>query len=245
MVIAAAAVPGGTSWTDVLTAVGTVGAVIVAVAIALFADYRSGERIKEERGRSDRVLAEQRAQDKAAIEDERAHGRVQLEEERQVTRDREQLAGAYAVQVTLAERAQPGRTVVLTDGPPARSSEPKPQVTHLAALVRNLGSFTITRVEAVFCSGNSIVPHRGFKRLNSFANLPESLKVGYKAAAEINLNDVLTPFDLGMRFESHEMTTDQALTPYPIVRWTDQWGTRWEHKLGVVRQVPDGAPWEP
>src|SRR5262249_19689507 len=171
--------------------------------------------------------------------------RAQLEEERQIARDREQLAEAYAVQVTLAERAQPGRQVVLRDGPPSRSADPKPQVTHLAILVKNLGSSTITRVEAVFCSGNSIVPHRGFKRMTSFANLPESLKVGYKAASEINLNDVLTPFDLGMHFESHEMTTDQALTQYPIVRWSDRWGTRWEHKLGVVRPVADGGQWEP
>jgi hypothetical protein len=24
---------------------------------------------------------------------------------------------------------------------------------------------------------------------------------------------------------------------YPIVRWTDRWGTRWEHELGEVRQI--------
>lgn len=118
-------------------------------------------------------------------------------------------------------------------------------MTHLAIYVKNRGSSTITRVEAVFCSGNAIVPHRGFKRLTSFASLPDGLRVGYKAAAEVNLNEVLTPFDLGMRFESHEMTTDQARTPYPIVRWTDRWGARWEHKLGVVRRIADGEQWEP
>ena len=32
---------------------------------------------------------------------------------------------------------------------------------------------------------------------------------------------------------------------YPLVRWTDRWGTRWEHRLGEVRQIRDGQDWAP
>ena len=31
----------------------------------------------------------------------------------------------------------------------------------------------------------------------------------------------------------------------PIIRWTDRWGTRWEHKLGQVRPIAAEEPWEP
>ena len=71
MAIAEAA-GGALSWTDILTAIGMVGAVLVAVGIALWTDFQSGRRIKEER----------------------AHGRAQLEEERRLIREREQYAEA-------------------------------------------------------------------------------------------------------------------------------------------------------
>lgn len=51
---------GGPNWTDILTAIGMVGAVIVALGIALFADWRAGKRIADEHERSDRVLGEER-----------------------------------------------------------------------------------------------------------------------------------------------------------------------------------------
>lgn len=56
------------------------------------------------------------------------------------------------------------------------------------------------------------------------------------------------------RFPLRRLTTMTSLqssaftslaAPYPVVRWTDQWGTRWEHKRGVVRRVSDTEPWEP
>jgi hypothetical protein len=96
------AASGGPGWTDVLTAVGTVGAVIAAVGIALWTERRSDRRVREERERSDRLLAEQREQEKAAVDDERAHGRAQLAEERRLARDREQRTEAYRVQVVAA-----------------------------------------------------------------------------------------------------------------------------------------------
>jgi hypothetical protein len=48
---------GGPSWADIMTAFGTVGAVIVALGIALYADWRAGKRIEAEHARSDGLLS--------------------------------------------------------------------------------------------------------------------------------------------------------------------------------------------
>ena len=56
---------------------------------------------------------------------------------------------------------------------------------------------------------------------------------------------MLTPWNAGVRFESDEIHTQHLSGPYPIVRWTDRWGTRWEHKRGVMRQIRDGEQWAP
>ena len=81
-------VASSTSWPDIMTAFGTVGAVVAAVGIALWAERRSDGRLTAERKRSDRLLA-----------DERAHSRAEIEEERRIGQEREQLAEAYAVQI--------------------------------------------------------------------------------------------------------------------------------------------------
>jgi hypothetical protein len=241
MVIAAA---GGPGWTDILTAIGTVGAVIVAVGIALWTERRSDRRIKEERARSDRVLAEQQAQARTAIEDERAYGRAQLEEERRIARDREQLAQAYAVQVVLAQAN--GKSTGVTSHGDLAPSETK----QLAVMIVNRGLYTITRVEAQFCLGNAMIPHHRFQRMASLDTVPAALRahlplVSYQPAPEISLHGVLTPFDTGIRFETDQIHERHLVSPYPVVRWTDQWGTRWEHKRGVVHRIRDEDPWEP
>jgi len=37
-----------------------------------------------------------------------------------------------------------------------------------------------------------------------------------------------------MRYVHDAVLAATALGSYPIVRWRDRWGTRWEHKQGVV-----------
>jgi hypothetical protein len=52
----------------------------------------------------------------------------------------------------------------------------------------------------------------------------------------------LTPWDERTSFVSDPIGERHIFHPYPIVRWVDRWGTRWEHKRGKVRQVADGEP---
>lgn len=220
--------PGGPSWTDILTAIGTVGAVIAAVGIALWAEWRSGKRLKGEQERSDRQLKE-----------ERGHSQAQIEEERRIVREREQLAEAYTVQVVLGERTGGERDEVY--------AEPlSDDVKVLAVMVVNHGSYTITRVEARFSyDGKSLVSHAGYERLPGFHEAPERLRAGWSASPERAMYGVLTPWDLGMRFESDEVHVKFLSSPYPLVRWTDRRGTRWEHRRGEVRHVREDEDWIP
>jgi hypothetical protein len=209
------------------TTIGTVAAVVVALGIAVVGAWMSRRQAREERERSDRQLAEQRALEKAAVDEERAHGKAQLEEERRLALEREQFAEAYAVQVELGE----------ADVPPA--------LTRLAVMVVNRGSFTITRVDAQFCTGISMVSYQSYLRLPGFMKVPEGMRGAYSPVRQPSMNGVLTPFDEGIVFETDTIHEKDLSAPYPVVRWTDQWGTRWEHKRGVVRRVSDTEQWEP
>lgn len=223
-----------------MTAIGTVGAVIVAVGIALWSERRSDKRLKEERARNDWTLAEQQERAKAAIEDERAYGHAQLEEERRIAREREHLAQAYAVQVVLSQR--PGKSTGRDQYGDATPSH----VWQLTAIIVNHGQYTISRLEVQFClAGNNLTPHHRYERVPGFDGLPKEPRRGDRAGPELPLRGVLTPFDKGIFFEIDEIHEDHLVSPYPIVRWVDQWGTWWEDKRGTVRRIADGQQWEP
>ena len=236
MVIATGAA-GGPGVIDILTAIGTVGAVVAAVGIALWTDWRAGRRIRDEREHSEKVLRDEREHAAAAIEGERAHGRKLLEEERQFALEREQFAQAYAVQVLLAQL--PGKHV--TD---AATGEPLGTRQLLAGIV-NRSAYTVTRIELRFCLGTStMVSHREIKQLPS-PRTPEALRTGPWPCPDSTMGGVLTPFDGGLQFETEYIPERDLEEPYALARWTDHWGTRWEHKRGVVRIIRDDEPWEP
>jgi len=80
-------------WASATTAIGTVAVAVVAVSVALFAEWRAGMRLREEHKRSDDLLAEERALHAREIAEERGladkrlaaqltHSDAQLAEER-------------------------------------------------------------------------------------------------------------------------------------------------------------------
>jgi hypothetical protein len=206
-------------WPSIVTAVGTVAVAVVAVGVALFAEWRAGKRLRAERARSDRLLTEERALSEARLRDER-----------QLFQDREQFAEAYAVQVVLMKRATD-----ITDA------------NRLVALIVNRGSQTITQIGARFSpDGQSVVSHHKQTRIPGHPNLPPELLAGppFEAPAEAaSYGDRLTPWDTGMVVETDAMGVQRLKDPRVIVRWTDRWGTRWENKRGEVQQVQDGSAW--
>lgn len=210
------------SWADVLVAFATVGAVAVALGVALWTDRKAAVRLKAEHDRSDELLA-----------GERKHSAAQIEEERRVTREREQLAEAYAVQVVPAEI-------------PLRFINDEGTGKQLVAIVVNRSAFTITRIEAQFClDGRSLVSHFAYRRVSGFEELPVELRSATKDSAEHAMRGILTPWDLGIRYGTDTINDTSLKSPYPVVRWTDHLGARWEHKRGEVHQVRDDEPWTP
>lgn len=150
------------NWASIFTAIGTVGAVAAALWIALWSDKRSGDRLADERAHSAKQLAQ-----------EQAFSRDQLQEERKIARDREQLAEAYAVQVAMGEQPAGGAT-----GNVQRPIDDAVKV--LSVMIVNKGSYTITRIEARFCTdGKNVISHHQFARLGAFDDLPRRLSEGF------------------------------------------------------------------
>ena len=59
------------------------------------------------------------------------------------------------------------------------------------------------------------------------------------------MQGVLPPRHTGMWFETDDVRVQDLASPFPVVRWTDRWGTRWEHMRGNVREFVEDAAWCP
>jgi hypothetical protein len=140
-------------WAAWLSAVGTLALAFAVVGVALWSDKRTGARLGTEQAHSKEQLAS-----------EQAFSREQLEEELQVARDREQLAEAHAVQVVRGEKPQilrDPRIEELAAGELENIYGLRVDLMHLAAVLVNRGSYTITRVEAQFSpGGRGLIPHK-------------------------------------------------------------------------------------
>jgi hypothetical protein len=151
---------------------------------------------------------------------------VQYWRERTHTRRHEQFTAAYSVQIIQGER------------PAAGQSGPNPSALVLVAVVDNRGPYTITEVEVQFClDGSTLRPAASSERVSNFANLPDGLQKPGDTSEERAMQGVLTPWDSGIRAESDEVPARDLKGHYALVRWTDQWGERWEHGPGTVKRV--------
>jgi len=220
------AIAAGPDWASVMTAFGTVAVAIAAVGIALWSERRTDRRLADERALSDKRLA-----------DERAHSDARLRDERQHAQEQEQLTEAYSVQVVMGDMpAGPKDDVYEQHDDSAKC---------LTAVVVNHGKYTITKVEARFrlSDGNELSRCLS-KRISGWSDLPDELTSGLSPSASHGFPGVtLTPWDAGLRFESDPIGVQHLGSEHPVVRWTDQWGTRWEHRRGEVRQVEDSSIW--
>jgi len=225
MVIAAAT--EGPNWTDIMTAFGTVGAVVTAVGIALWTEWQSSRRIRAER----------------------RHATATLKEERRLAQEREQFAQAYAIQVVEGHRTDADEKARQTLGLNA------PATTRSAVFLVDHGSFTITDIRAWLRNEDgSLEDSAGAVRRTGFTNLPEEVRRHWSSSLELATPKLLRPWDDGIVFVSKPFATGplgpaadwsgflpelRPLFPsYWIVQWTDQWGTRWEHQRGLAAAGP-------
>jgi hypothetical protein len=80
-VVTVATVTAGPDWANATTAIGTVVVAVVAVGVALFAEWRAGRQLRDEHKRSDELLAQERALHAKEIADERALAGKRLAEQ--------------------------------------------------------------------------------------------------------------------------------------------------------------------
>lgn len=142
----------------------------------------------------------------------------QLRAERREMQGREQLAEAYAVRVLFGANV---------------------------TIVVNRGKYTITKVEARLRLGDgTLAEFLSQERLLDIKGLDEELRADATSGLDsISHADLLTPWDLGLRFIKGPTVTDGLLGAYPVVRWTDRWGARWEHRLGDARTIKPDSSW--
>jgi hypothetical protein len=256
---------------DALTAIGTVAVAVTAVGIAIWGERRTDRRIEDERKRSDeliaaehtradrqlaeeRVLADKRLADQLAhsdaqlaaeraaadarLKEELAHADAKLAEERQIAREREQWAEAYAVEVSAGQMSPEEYGSRIT-------TEPDVPIACPVAIVVNRGHYVITEVYARFRSGTGgLLAYGRTEHFSSLWNLRGEILAGV-IRPERNLSPTtLTPADAGLRFSEDAKAVRYLAGSYPIIRWRDRWGTQWESKQGVVRQVAEGEDWK-
>jgi hypothetical protein len=206
-----------------MTAIGTVAVAVVAVWVAFYTERQADKRMRDERKHSEKRLRE-----------ERERSDTRLAEERQLFQDREQFAAACAVQVTLM------RGFVQSKG--------EDEAQQLIAVVVNHGTQTITRIVVRFSpDGESVAPARQRERLHAELNLPAEARVAQRfgpSAERGPFADRLTPWDMGITAETDLIKVRRLTEPRVTVRWTDGWGTRWQHKRGDVKKVDESAKWE-
>ena len=247
------AIASGPDWASVMTAIGTValaavtvGAIIATIVITkqdrqrgdiqlADAQIRHAKEVAEERVLADKRLTEQLAHSDAQLADERAHSAAQLQEERQRSLDAEQRGEAFAVLVTPSKI--PAK---LAD--PAESAETDDSEECPVAVVINNGRFTVTSLDARFARNAALYQCQQMEYYSAYPALPQELVSGLVADPAIN---ILPPGFAGVRFIGASMAAGDLHGMNPIVRWTDRWGTRWEHKLGQVRPITAEEPWEP
>jgi hypothetical protein len=201
------------------------------------AEWRAGIRVRDEREHSAKVLADERKAADDRLRAQMDHSAAQLQAEHDLAREQEQLDQAYAVVVVLGEREDAG---------PVFEDVGDSDVRTLVLMIANKGKYTITRVEAQFSpDGQSLLPHDISTPITDLDKLPDVLRAGQPGRTEWAYGNVLTSWDAGMHFEAQGIHKKHISAPYAVVRWTDRWNQRWEHKRGQVQRIDESYPWKP
>lgn len=247
--IQAAAAASDIHWAGIFTSVGTVGAVIVAVGIAVWSDRKTSSRLQDERDAADNRLlrqqehsdnqlrrqqenSDQQLADERKAADERlqaqmAHSDQQLREERQHAQDALQLSEAYAIRVIVAQ--QDGR---ITD--PYINADPEDILRSLVVVVVNEGRFTVTDVAVgLYRSDGSRTDPARVERIGDCNRLNSALE---DAPSDV-VDRALAPGASRLRFTGSARLERDLIGSYPVVRWTDHWGQMWERSKGRVRKT--------
>jgi hypothetical protein len=210
-------------WPGELTAWGTLAVAVVAVAVALFAEWRAGIRVAQEREHSAKVLADERKAADERLATQLAASEAQLRAEREEARKVAQEADAWAVQVDLSD------SLVYEGSHPTADKR-------LLATVTNNGTRALGRVRAKFSPDGS---NRIGVRHSTY--VPRN-KPGLIPLDTISQPGVLPPGGI-MQFDSDVIGAAHITVPEVIVRWRDPSGQEWESRHGHVTRITDSSSW--
>lgn len=258
----------GPDWATIMTAFGTVGAVIAAVGIAIWSGRTTNTRVAAERTEADRRLREQLdhsdqqlAQERAAADErlreqldhsdeqlrlQQEHSDQQLAQERAAADER--LRKQFAQAEQLEQRGEAAAVMVIGARMPAGEgvvSEPRDPAERPVIIVINNGKYAITSI-AVRLSpdGRSVVGLGKRETLRDLSVLPQpwtSDLIGMLGDVYLG---TITP-GAAMQFVGDPLLSTVLRTSYPIVRWIDRWDECWEHKQGQTYPTDRNAEWRP
>lgn len=229
----AIAITSGPDWATIMTAFGTVGAVIAAVWIAIASARKTNKLVAAERVHSDDQLRKQQQHSDEQLETERAAADARLQKQFSNAEELDQRGDAAAVEVS-AFRLTP--STGFKDDPENPSGRP-------AVIVVNKGKSAITNVTVVLSpDGRSTVPLSRFKNLVDLGVFPTHFTEDVIGVLGEVYGGTIAP-GAAMRFEGDDILVDTLRTSFAIVRWIDRWADCWEYRQGQVYKSTMEAPW--
>lgn len=247
-------IASGPDWATIMTAFGTVGAVIAAVGIAIGSSFATKKLVADERVEADRRLREQLEHSDEQLRKQQQHSDQQLQEERTAADERlqkqlheaeklEQRSQAAAVEVLAFFSAKPGENVI---------SDPQNPSGVPVVIVVNRGKYAITDLDARLSPDGRIVTAFSMRQnlvsMRQNAVDPAVLPQHWTRDVLGRLGEVylgtIAP-GAAMRFEDDAVLVSTLRTSYPIIRWRDHWQGCWEYNKGQVYPCDVQSEWLP
>ena len=83
-------------------------------------------------------------------------------------------------------------------------------------------------------------------RFPGFAGIDERLQRGLETIRQQDAYEGrLAPWDTAILFTSDDIADRSTAGWYPVVRWSDKWGIRWEYRLGELHRIQESEAWTP
>jgi len=244
----------GPDWATIMTAFGTVGAVIAAVWIAIASSKKTDRTVAAERTEADRRLREQFDHSDEQLRKQQEHSDEQLRKQqehsdeqlaaeraaaderlqRQFARDEqlEQRSEAASVEVTAFVIPADVNVAISTGDPVGRA----------AVIVTNKGRYGIENIDARLSpDGQSVV---AFVNRRNVTDVTGAAGVGLDvigSLAEVHLGTIGP--GAGMLFIGDNRLVRDLRTAFPIIRWSDRWGDTWEYRQGALYQTDPQVDW--
>jgi hypothetical protein len=237
----------GPDWATIMTAFGTVGAVIAAVWIAVASSTKTNRLVEAERKEADRRLREQLDHSDEQLRKQQEHSDLQLEAERAAADERLQKQFYTAQQSDQRSQAAAVEVLGMITAPDGEAASHTSSSAVPLVVVTNKGKYAITNLAAVLSpDGKSTVDFSLRRNLADLRDLPNDLdKLAVEQVigwlGEVYLGTIAPGMIMALAGDARPIQELKA--SFPIVRWIDHWGDCWEYRKGRVSPSAMNDPW--